>query len=125
MKRVTEPRSVSHGTMRAEDLIPRFFAELEDRQNDNLYTNDGDECELVAMNARITALLADIESRMEGDDYYESNEADWDLESLFDALDEYAGEGLTFGAHEGDGSDYGYWPCEEWAAWRVSMREVG
>ncbi len=112
MTKVTEPRSVSHGTMRLEDLIPRFISELEDRQNDNLYTSDSDEAELVALNTRVTALLADIESRIEGEGYYESESAMWDLESLFDALDLFAADGLTFGAHLGDGSDYGYWPME-------------
>lgn len=112
MTKVTEPRSVSHGTMREEDLIPRFMSELEDRQNDNLYTNQGDEAAMVALNTRVTALLADIESRIEADDYYESEDAQWDLESLFDALDLFAADGLTFGAHPGDGSDYGYWPVE-------------
>lgn len=113
MTYVTESRSISHGTMRNEDLIPAFVSELEDRQNDNLYTTDGDEVAMVAMNARITDLLAGIESRMEDDGYFDSEDADYDLESLFDALNEYAGEGFTFGAHPGDGSDYGYWPIPE------------
>lgn len=31
------------------------------------------------------------------------------LESLFGTLDNYAPEDYCFGAHPGDGSDYGYW----------------
>lgn len=113
MTKVNEARSVSHGTMRLEDLIPAFVSELEDRQSDNQYTVDGDELDCVARNTRHTALLAGIESRMESADYYESDEANWDLEELFDALDEYAADGFRFGAHDGDGSDYGYWPIPE------------
>lgn len=48
--------------------------------------------------------------------YEEKNTAWWDsedaiclLESLFDTLDSYSPKGYSFGAHLGDGSDYGYW----------------
>lgn len=53
-----------------------------------------------------------MESRIDNDGYYGSENADWDLEALFDALDHYALPGFYFGAHPGDGSDYGYWLSE-------------
>lgn len=109
---VNEPRSISHGTMRPEDLIPRFISELEDLQN-NYIVADGQETEAKERCARTTALLADIEARIEGADYYESEDANFDLENLFDQLQAYAGEGLSFGAHEGDASDYGFWAIDE------------
>ena len=44
--------------------------------------------------------------------YFGKDDADYDLEALFDALNEYAPSYFYFGAHPGDGSDYGYWLSE-------------
>lgn len=93
-----EPGTISHGTMREEDLIPDFVAELR-----RLGHEDGE--------------LDEIEARLEAHDtvpYYGTEEAGWDLnEYLFEALNEHAPEGHYFGSHPGDGSDYGFWPNEE------------
>jgi hypothetical protein len=35
------------------------------------------------------------------------------ISDLFNALNEDLPEGIRFCAHEGDGSDFGYWSCEE------------
>jgi hypothetical protein len=95
--------SISHATMRPEDLIPTFLVELEGlakqrRNRDHL------------------CLCLDIQARMDlGEDkYFKSDDRDFDLEALFDALDEYAGPYFYFGANEGDGSDYGFWLSENW-----------
>jgi hypothetical protein len=98
---VTHPiGSVSCATMRPEDLIPAFVYELQTyRRRRQLKAGLGQE-------------LRAIERRMRRKGYYESEEADYDLEWLFDALDEYAGPYFYFGAHPGDGADYGYWLSE-------------
>lgn len=91
--------SVSSGTMRNEDLIPDFASLLR---------------ELGCTDSRLT----EIEQRIKTDDdgsYFDSEDADYDLnEFLFDALNKFAPPYFYFGAHPGDGADYGFWLCEEW-----------
>jgi hypothetical protein len=84
--------TVSHGTMRAEDLIPAFCDAL-----DALGRHD---CASMARSA------------------YEGAPCDADnlgyiLDFLFNALDACAPRAYYFGAHPGDGSDYGFWQIEE------------
>lgn len=83
--------SISHGTMRAEDLIDAFSSELH---------------YLAKANKRIKKFHALLK---ECDKYSEDGAADL-VNDLFDALDEFAPPYCYFGAHEGDGSDYGFWP---------------
>ena len=90
--------SVSTATMREEDLIPSFLWELK---------------HMTPLKREHRALIREIESRMESADYYESEDAGYDLnENLFPALDEYALPYFYFGSHPGDGADYGYWLSE-------------
>ena len=97
----------SHATMRAEDLIPTFTYSLKSYATISRIGN-------VSRKDRKNhlALVRDIEARTEVAGYYESDNADYDLDSLFDALCEYAAPYFYFGAHPGDGSDYGYWLSE-------------
>ena len=110
--------SVSSGTMRAEDLIPAFLSELRSQKPlrrehrklvreitqrmDADYTHDGCGLWNCGMN-------------QDAENYFGTEDADYDLESLFDALNEYAPAYFYFGAHCGDGSDFGYWLSEGFA----------
>lgn len=85
--------TVSHGTMRSEDLIPEFCSELR-------YLGHRSK------------VLTEIERESEKPGYYESEDSDYDLESLFDMLQDHALPYFYFGAHVGDGSDYGFWLIE-------------
>ena len=91
--------SVSINTMRREDLIPAFVA--------TLWAIDS------TMENPLASRLRGIEANMEQAEYYESEDSQYDLEWLFDILDMYAPDGYYFGAHPGDGSDYGFWAHEE------------
>ncbi len=89
--------TVSHATMRWEDLIPAFTDFLHEIWRGEVFTKE--ECP----DQHLAGKTAD---RFYGD----LNEIVGDL---FDAIEEYVPEGYYFGAHPGDGSDYGIWPVEE------------
>ncbi len=87
--------SVSTCTMRSEDLVPAFM-----------------DC-LMDLDIGTATMIEKEYPEMFGDDPdYGSDDADELLEALFDALDACAPEGHYFGAHPGDGSDYGFWEIE-------------
>ncbi len=89
--------SISHGTMRTQDLIPAFLDVIRDTP------------EYVQVRNAIPAhAMEDKEA-----DWWNSDDAAGLLESLFDTLDSYSPEGYYFGAHLGDGSDYGFWKMDK------------
>ena len=105
--------SVSCGTMRPEDLIPTFVYELE------CMLKNGPPVSRETRKSH-SNLVRDINARILNEREFEDSDigidgmADYDLLDLFDALDCYAAPYFYFGAHPGDGSDYGYWLSEEW-----------
>ena len=99
--------SVSHGTMRTQDLIPAFMEVIRDTPE---YVQ--------VMNAVPAHAMEDKDAK-----WWNSDEAAALLESLFDTLDAYSPEGYRFGAHPGDGSDYGYWESEPQEVWN-NVRKV-
>jgi hypothetical protein len=76
--------SVSHGTMLAEHLIPAFAAIL---PADDPLRIEAEALDLSPANPAVEEVLV----------------------ALFDALDAIAPTGTYFGAHPGDGSDFGFW----------------
>lgn len=98
--------SLSHATMRPQDLIPVFLNFL------SAHAPAWYESHVVRPFSLPPAYVQD-----EGDEseWWNSEECSSFLnEELFDALDVYcAPEGYYFGSHPGDGSDYGFWECEE------------
>ena len=96
--------TVSSGTMRREDLIPAFEGELQFG---------------CGRRDLLDKLRAEIMPPGEYDEYsawIETDEAEYYLDGLFDALGECADEGFYFGSHLGDGADYGFWRAEELGA---------
>jgi len=99
--------TVSHGTMRAEDLIPTFADTLERLAKDaapHPGAINPDHLKLIAEARDIT------EEDYESDDSEMIEKISWLLnEELFPALDSFSPPGFCFGSHPGDGSDYGFW----------------
>jgi len=96
--------SISHGTLRNQDLLPAFLDAVEQ------FAPSQYEALMVQPFGFIPAYVQD-----EGDDsdWWYSEEAADKLDELANILDENAPEGTYFGAHEGDGSDFGFWPMSE------------
>lgn len=116
-QRINYPQgSISTGTMRPEDLIPTFASELESLARRK---NTGVSAKYRKAHRKlVTGVQDDIDHNPPdgygAGGYFSSDGAVFDLESLFDALDAYAGPYFYFGAHPGDGSDYGFWLSENW-----------
>lgn len=96
--------TIIHGTLATQDLLIAFADALE------RYGEDHPQNYELSREARKHASVlndstVDIEAINWGSEL---------LNDLFDALDEIAAKyELTFSAHEGDGSDFGFWPIPE------------
>lgn len=91
--------SVSSGTMLESDLIPSFVWEAKHLR--------------LTRAERVAVSRIDRESNADG--YFESEEAGYDLEELFNILDAHSLPYFSFSAHEGDGADYGWWLSSSFA----------
>ncbi len=100
MTRKARIGSISSGTLRSEDLLSAFAGELEQLDAAGTYTD----------------LIA--ESRSVDGPSDDAREVVGDLEH---ALGELAPPYCYFGAHRGDGADFGYWP--DWDAIEADRRD--
>jgi len=107
--------TIIHATHRPEDLIPAFINALSERLEEERFRWEpgvDKQAEIMAVGF-LQGILGNIERRANKPEYFNSEDAMWDLEWLFDHLDQHAPEGHSFGAHEDDGADFGFWPIEE------------
>lgn len=88
--------TVSQGTTRWQDLLPRFRDLLADLDEDDWFED----------------LVEDIDEFLhpDVDHEYLGEEADELIDELIEALNELAPPFCYFGSHPGDGCDYGFWP---------------
>jgi len=96
-KQVLKPGSYSEATLRDEDLLNAFFSALESVDP-----------------AKYRETLAGCAETYTAEDGLIDDEFAGELvEELIDLLNAYTPEGCYFGAHEGDGADFGVWPIED------------
>lgn len=102
--------SLIHATLRPQDLIPCFLDAVRE------YAPAEYEQMMTPAFGPIPAYVQD-----EGDscEWWQSDDASYLLEDLFNILEGVAPDGFYFGAHEGDGSDFGFWPLSEWSVSNV------
>ena len=110
MKHHAQAGSISSGTLRTEDRLKTFAAELR-----MLASRNPEDAQFQA-HCRLASEAHYLLGR-DWEDEGVREDAGEVLNSLFDALDAYAPEGCRFGAHEGDGADFGYWPVLAFAGW--------
>jgi len=79
--------SISTGTLRPEDLLPTFARELERHAPDHAFVHEA--------NATLV---------------YDDGDASELINEIQDELQNYCPPFVTFGAHPGDGADFGFWP---------------
>lgn len=94
--RLLEPGTVSHGTLRERDLLSAFSGTL---------------ATLVTTDSADLRLLKEADGLLELEEWTTEQACDAEdvLSELFEALGRYCPAGHGFGAHEGDGSDFGCW----------------
>lgn len=94
--------TVSHGTLQTGDLLDSFASELEYhvQRNAEEWCSDAGRKE----RDRFMALIGNARETDPEDEF-----ASEIVDELFDALQQFAPPYAYFGAHEGDGSDFGFW----------------
>lgn len=104
--------TVIHATLRSEDLIPAFVEELSRVIEHGMPSPHADHPHNVRYVGMLHEKLGEIERASAKTGYFDSEDPMWDIEWLFDELNNVAPEGMYFGAIEGDGSDFGWWTAE-------------
>lgn len=99
------PGTVSHGTLLSTHLLPVFADALEAlvQANAKLWCSDYGR-------ARRDRYLGYVWDAREIEPRADLDATTAVVERLMGALDSFSPPGHLFGAHPGDGADFGYWP---------------
>jgi len=102
--------SLIHATL-SEDLIPAFLFALEDYKHPKAFAFNSELIELGFGHSMCGA--CGLGNREEWPEAFDDDMASEIIGDMMDALNELAPDGYYFGAHEGDGSDFGFWHLSE------------
>ena len=101
--------SVSSGTLRTEDLLPVFAYTLADLARSPVSNT------LVFKSEHMAEIWQDAIDTIDQDTHPDAEDSGPEqLAALIDAIQEYCPPFVFFGAHPGDGADFGFWP--DWEA---------
>jgi hypothetical protein len=103
--------SISSGTLRTEDLLPAFLETAE-----ALRLSAEDRRKVRGIRKEWDALQDEIENGAARDTEIEAMGEDV-LRDIEDILNAHCPDYCSFGAHEGDGSDFGVWPTDIEIPW--------
>jgi len=103
--------SVIHGTHRSEDLLGAFLFALEDIKSPAAARYNAELIELGFGHSMCG--VCGMGNREEWPEGFDEHIAQEIISEMMDALNDHAPEGFYFGVHLGDGSDFGFWKCEE------------
>jgi len=87
--------SIINGTNQPQDLIPALLNLVRDRV------------------PSFYEAFCSQSSPVPSSEWWDSEEAQYLVEQLIEILDRYAPEGYYFGPHEGNQSDFGFWPVDK------------
>lgn len=99
-----DPGTVSHGTLRTQDLIQTFWDVLVEHH----------PAKAIVLHDEYTLPddVKSIEWPKDDDPFWDHDDARYLLDDLYEALDGCCPAGHYFGSHPGDGSDFGCWPAD-------------
>ena len=95
--------SVSHGTLRPQDLMPAFLSALADLRQPIPGNIEATKYMEYVGDMFTTAAID------EDDEFWDSEEVQFDMDDLIEALNNNLPPFVYFGTLEGDGSDFGFW----------------
>ena len=95
--------SISHGTLRTQDLIPAFLEALRE-------IGEHDETASAQYQQFLLSPWHTYIGEDDDSEWWDSEDAAFLLEHLIETLEEHAPPYAHFGSNEGDASDFGFWP---------------
>ena len=109
--------TVSHGTMRTQDLIPLFLSTIHevDPKKYNALVDVAEELDAPIGSAYLSkGCTRGIDACDDHEWWTSDNAIEFLNEDLWDQMNLIAPPYTCFGSHEGDGSDYGFWVDSEY-----------